>query len=464
MKKTGNLPRVMIAAAGSGSGKTTITCGLLQILKNRGIRVQAFKCGPDYIDPLFHTRVIGVPSRNLDLFLSPEDTVRYLLTADAEQTDLAVIEGVMGFYDGLGGIRTSAGSYDLAKCTGTPVILILDCKGMSLSAAAMVKGFAGFRSDSHIEGVILNRMSPGLYPALKEEIEKETGIPVVGYVPKLTDCLIESRHLGLVLPCEIEDLKRKLEKLVGIIRDTIEIDRILAIAGKAADQETEAEDPAGFFRTDKKVRIGLARDEAFCFVYEDNLRLLRRMGAEIVPFSILRDRHLPEDLQGLLLYGGYPELYAEQIAANRSMLEEIREHIENGIPCMAECGGFMILHEIMEDMDGKEFSMAGVIPGRVFYAGKLTRFGYVTLTPDHESGLPEGIRADGITAHEFHYYDSTAPGEACTAVKPVSGRSWKCMHIEKNLLAGFPHLYYYGAPGVAADFLDKAQKIQRVDD
>ena len=202
----------MIAAAGSGSGKTTVTCGLLQILKNRGIRVQAFKCGPDYIDPLFHTRVIGVPSRNLDLFLSPEDTVRYLLTADAEQTDLAVIEGVMGFYDGLGGIRTSAGSYDLAKCTGTPVILILDCKGMSLSAAAMVKGFAEFRSDSHIEGVILNRMSPGLYPALKEEIEKETGIPVVGYVPKLTDCLIESRHLGLVLPCEIEDLKRKLEK------------------------------------------------------------------------------------------------------------------------------------------------------------------------------------------------------------------------------------------------------------
>ena len=437
MKKTGKLPRVMIAAAGSGSGKTTVTCGLLQILKNRGIRVQAFKCGPDYIDPLFHTRVIGVPSRNLDLFLSPEDTVRYLLTADAEQTDLAVIEGVMGFYDGLGGIRTSAGSYDLAKCTGTPVILILDCKGMSLS---------------------------GLYPALKEEIEKETGIPVVGYVPKLTDCLIESRHLGLVLPCEIEDLKRKLEKLAGIIRNTIEIDRILAIAGKAADQETEAEDPAGFFRTDKKVRIGLARDEAFCFVYEDNLRLLRRMGAEIVPFSILRDRHLPEDLQGLLLYGGYPELYAEQIAANRSMLEEIREHIENGIPCMAECGGFMILHEIMEDMDGKEFPMAGVIPGRAFYAGKLTRFGYVTLTPDHESGLPEGIRADGIPAHEFHYYDSTAPGEACTAVKPVSGRSWKCMHIEKNLLAGFPHLYYYGAPGVAADFLDKAQKIQRVDD
>ena len=440
------LPRIMIAAVGSGCGKTTVTCGLLQILKKRMPRVRAFKCGPDYIDPLFHTRVLGLPSRNLDSFLCPEDTVRYLLGADSSGTDLAVLEGVMGFYDGLGGVRTEAGSYDLARITDTPVILVTDCKGMSLSAAAVIRGFSEFRRDSHICGVILNRVSPGLYPALKKQIEEETGIPVVGYVPKLTDCILESRHLGLVLPDEIAALREKMEKLAAVLEETLEVEQILSLAEKAPDLVCPEEDPACRYHTERPVRIGLAKDEAFCFIYEDNLRLLRKMGAEILPFSPLRDSALPDNLDGLLLYGGYPELYAERLSQNRSLLAEIRRKINEGMPCMAECGGFMILHEELEDLEGKSYPMAGVLPGKVRYTGKLQRFGYMTL--EHN--------ADRIPAHEFHYYESDDPGIACRAVKPVSGRSWNCMHTEGGLLAGFPHLFYYGAPVTAERFLQKA--------
>ena len=294
------IPRILLAAGASGSGKTLITCGLLQALVNRGLKVASFKCGPDYIDPMFHSRVIGTRSRNLDTFFTDGDRIRYLLAKNASDCEIAVMEGVMGYYDGVGGITSRASAYDLASTTDTPVILIVNSRGMSVSLAAYVKGFLEYKKDSHICGVIFNQMSPMLYPRMKKLLEEELSVKVLGYVPKVEDCVIESRHLGLVLPEEIPELKSRLQKLSEVLEKTLDIDGILELAGGApelAAPETEMliqKDTAFGYRTEEKVRIGVADDEAFCFFYADNLNLLEQMGAELVRFSPIHDRELPE--------------------------------------------------------------------------------------------------------------------------------------------------------------------------
>ena len=401
------IPRILLAAGASGSGKTLITCGLLQALVNRGLKVASFKCGPDYIDPMFHSRVIGTRSRNLDTFFTDGDRTRYLLAKNASDCEIAVMEGVMGYYDGVGGITSRASAYDLASTTDTPAILIVNSRGMSVSLAAYVKGFLEYKKDSHICGVIFNQMSPMLYPRMKKLLEEELSVKVLGYVPKVEDCVIESRHLGLVLPEEIPELKSRLQKLSEVLEKTLDIDGILELAGEApelAAPETEMliqKDTAFGYRTEEKVRIGVADDEAFCFFYADNLNLLEQMGAELVRFSPIHDRELPENLDGLLLSGGYPELNGEALEENQEMCTRIREVILDGMPCLAECGGFMYLHQEMEDMEGKQRRVCGVIPGRAYRTPKLNRFGYITLTDKQDTGLGE------IPAHEFHYFDST---------------------------------------------------------
>ena len=290
------IPRILLAAGASGSGKTLITCGLLQALVNRGLKVASFKCGPDYIDPMFHSRVIGTRSRNLDTFFTDGDRTRYLLAKNASDCEIAVMEGVMGYYDGVGGITSRASAYDLASTTDTPVILIVNSRGMSVSLAAYVKGFLEYKKDSHICGVIFNQMSPMLYPRMKKLLEEELSVKVLGYVPKVEDCVIESRHLGLVLPEEIPELKSRLQKLSEVLEKTLDIDGILELAGGApelAAPEPEMliqKDTAFGYRTEEKVRIGVADDEAFCFFYADNLNLLEQMGAELVRFSPIHDR------------------------------------------------------------------------------------------------------------------------------------------------------------------------------
>lgn len=401
------IPRILLAAGASGSGKTLITCGLLQALVNRNLTVASFKCGPDYIDPMFHSRVIGAKSANLDTFFTSPEVTRYLLSENAANCEIAVMEGVMGYYDGVAGTTTQASAYDLASVTDTPVILIVNSKGMSVSLAAYIKGFAEYRKDSHIKGVILNQMSPMLYPRMKELLEKETGLSVLGYVPKVEDCVIESRHLGLVLPDEIPQLRERLQKLAKILEDTLEIDEILKLAADAS--EVQAAEPRISFHLEKTVRIGVAEDEAFCFYYKDNFRLLKSMGAELVTFSPMRDEHLPENLKGLILGGGYPELNARELEANVSMREDIHRALNDGMPCLAECGGFMYLHDEMEAMDGNSYHMAGVISGRAYRTQRLNRFGYVTLTQKKEVlGMND---MGGIPAHEFHYFDSENCGD-----------------------------------------------------
>ncbi len=459
------IPRILLAAGASGSGKTLITCGLLQALVNRKMKVASFKCGPDYIDPMFHSRVIGTKSRNLDTFFTDADITRYLLGRNATDCDIAVMEGVMGFYDGVGGISTKASAYDLTDTTDTPVILIVNSRGMSISLAAYIRGFMEYKENSHIKGVIFNQMSPMLYPRMKKLVEEQSGIEVLGYVPKVEDCVIESRHLGLVLPEEITNLKERLQKLAGVLEDTLEIDRVLALAEKAPDlnipESLAQKNPAFDFRLPEKVRIGVAKDEAFCFFYEDNFRLLQEMGAELVEFSPVHDVHLPENLDGMLLYGGYPELNGEALERNSSMKTEIAQALGSGMPCMAECGGFMYLHEQMEDMNGISRRMCGIIPGKCFRTPKLTRFGYITLTAKKPVFGTASEEAGEIPAHEFHYFDSENCGSDFHAAKPLSKRGWDCIHSTGSLLAGYPHLYYYGNPGVPKAFLLKCLEYHR---
>ena len=448
------IPRILLAAGASGSGKTLITCGLLQALVNRGLKVASFKCGPDYIDPMFHSRVIGTRSRNLDTFFTDGDRTRYLLAKNASDCEIAVMEGVMGYYDGVGGITSRASAYDLASTTDTPVILIVNSRGMSISLAAYIKGFMEYKENSHIKGVIFNQMSPMLYPRMKELLEKELNIKVLGYVPKMDDCVIESRHLGLVLPDEIPELKENLHRLAEVLEKTLDIDAILQLAESA--RELSAKEPRIDFCLKHPLRIGVADDEAFCFFYEDNFRLLRKMGAELVHFSPIRDKKLPAGLDGLLLYGGYPELNGKELEKNTSMREEIQKALSGGMPCMAECGGFMYLHEEMEAMDKKFYHMAGVLPGRAYRTPRLNRFGYVTLIQNHSVLGCETLGE--IPAHEFHYFDSENCGKAFHAAKPESMRNWECIHGTETMLAGFPHLYYYGNPKVAEAFLKECMK------
>lgn len=447
MNKQRKVPRILLGAAASGSGKTLITCGLLQALKNRKLQVTSFKCGPDYIDPMFHSRVIGTKSRNLDSFFADEDTVRYLLEKNARDCEISVIEGVMGYYDGLAGISAKASAYDVAKITKTPAVLIVNAKGMSLSAAAFIKGFVEYQEDSQIRGVILNQVSSMMYPRLKQIIEEELSIKVYGYVPVVKDCVLESRHLGLVMPEEIVDLQQKLMELAEILENSVDIDGLLELAEHA--EELPVQESPVAYHTGRKIRIALAKDEAFCFFYQDNLELLEEMGAELVPFSPIHDKKLPEHIDGMLFHGGYPELYAKKLSENKEMLAAVCAAVQTGIPYMAECGGFMYLHQEMEDMEGHSWPMAGVIHGKSWRTPRLTRFGYITL----EDGTCFGEHVGAIRAHEFHYFDSDCCGEAYTAKKPLSSRSWKCIHSDGQGMSGFPHMYYYSNLRVPEQFL-----------
>lgn len=443
-------PRILIGATASGSGKTMITCGILQALVNRGLKVASFKCGPDYIDPMFHSRVIGTKSRNLDTFFSGENDTRYLFTKSAEGMDISVMEGVMGYYDGVGGTTSQAGAYDLARVTDTPAVLIINTKGMSLSVLPIIKGFLEFKKDSKIQGIILNQMSAMLYPQIKKEIESQIPVHVYGYVPVIKDFTIESRHLGLILPDEVAELNHKLNGLAKILEDTLEIDGLIELANGAKNPEYEKPQ---FSKLPDGVhpRIAVAKDGAFCFYYQDNLDLLQEMGAKLVEFSPLTDKVLPENIQGLLLGGGYPELYAKELSENLSMKESIRQAIDRGLPYLAECGGFMYLHRKMEGMDNVSYDMVGVIDGEVYRTPKLNRFGYVTLTANADQML--GAAGTQVRAHEFHYFDSTACGNGFAAKKPVGKRGWECIQVSDKAAAGFPHLYYYSNPDAAYHFL-----------
>lgn len=439
--------RLLLCAPGSGCGKTTVTCALLQALVNRGIEPVAFKSGPDYIDPMFHSEVIGAKSRNLDLFLMGKAGVLASLGENGAGR-VAVIEGAMGYYDGIA-MSSAASAYDLAWQTKSPAVLIVDARGSALSLAALVAGFRDFRPDSAIRGVILNRVPPMVYPRLKAAIEAQTGLRVYGFLPICPEAALESRHLGLVTAAEVADLKQKLCALAELAERYLDVDGLLALA-TGAPSVPEA-DARPLPPVPGRPRIGVARDRAFCFYYEDALRLLERLGAEIVPFSPLEDGALPAGLNGLYLGGGYPELYGRELSQNETMRRGIREAILNGMPTVAECGGFLYLHAQLEDSGGTFWPMAGVFPCRAVRTDKLSQFGYVNLKTQKD-GLLAGA-GEVLPAHEFHYWKSEQPGADFRAEKPQSERGWPCAWHGPSLYAGFPHVHFCGVPHAARRFV-----------
>ena len=427
----------LIAAPSSGSGKTTVACAVLAALKKRGADPCAFKSGPDYIDPMFHRSALQVDSHNLDLFLSNRDMVRAIFARYAAGHGAAVCEGAMGFYDGQG-LTTRASAWELADTLGLPVLLVVQPGGASVTLAAQIQGLMNFRKNSHVSGILLNSCSEKLYKMLKDLLERETGLPVLGYLPNLPQAAVESRHLGLKTAGEITDIQEKIALLAD--RLVMDWEKLAAVTERPCPEGGRLS-PRG--TASASVRIAVARDGAFCFTYAETLDALREAGAEPVFFSPVRDAALPEGVCGLYLPGGYPELYAQALSENKTMRASIREAVNAGLPTAAECGGFLYLGQSLEDTEGKSWPMAGVLPGAGVRAGRLVRFGYAVLTAKRDSML---FRAgESLPVHEFHHWDSTANGTAFTARKNEK-MQWECGFANENFYAGFPHLYWAGTP------------------
>ena len=479
---------LMLTAMGSGAGKTVTGCAILAALKKRGVRLSAFKCGPDYIDPMFHERALGVPCRNLDLFLQGEDGVRSTL-ARAE-ADFALVEGAMGYYDGLN-YTDEASAYRLARLTGTPAVLAVPPQSSALTLAAQICGLLGFRPESGIAALLLTCCPEKRAMVLAPVLERETGLPVLGFLPPMEAARFESRHLGLMTAQEIHGLEARLAALGDAAERYLDLDRLLALGNRlplegklsrpisreavtdeveppvfdreCTDGETDTSSvirlagDAGCHLTLKgkaKCRIAVARDEAFCFLYADNLDALRGAGAELVFFSPLHDAALP-DADGLYLPGGYPELHARALSENETMRRSIMEAVGRGLPTVAECGGFLYLQQSLEDAEGHSFPQCGALPGHGFKTERLQRFGYLTLRAPLDSLL---FRAgEKLPAHEFHYWDSTENGAALCAEK-ADGRTWRCGFATPSLYAAFPHLHFCGEKPLAERFVKACEQ------
>lgn len=447
-----SIPRLMITAPQSGSGKTTITCAILRALVREGRRAASFKSGPDYIDPMFHSRILGAQSHNLDQFLLPPETLKYLAARSSKDADIAVFEGAMGYYDGIGR-SVEASAYTLSRLCAVPSVLVINGRGSALSMAAIIKGFRQFRPDGLIRGVIINHVSEMTYRYYKKALEDETGIPCLGYFPERDDCHLESRHLGLITAGEITELQALAERLADQAQKSLDWAGLWALARTAPSVACEVPQ----IEKEGRAVIAVAMDKAFCFYYEDTLNLFRMLGADIAPFSPLEDDRLPE-CDGLYLGGGYPELYAGRLSANRAMRKSIKEALDRKLPCIAECGGFMYLHEKFRSDDGTIYPWIGTVPGTVYMTDRLTRFGYVTLTAKEDNLLCRA--GEDLRAHEFHYSDSTDNGCDFMAVKASGKASYECGYATPDLYGAYPHLHLWSNPAMARSFLGRCRQYR----
>ena len=462
------MKRFMLTAMHSNAGKTVMTCALLAALKRRGMDIHSFKCGPDYIDPMFHSRVLGIPSRNLDLFLQGESGVKRTLFRNGGE--LAVLEGAMGYYDGMGG-TDSCSAWETAVKTGTPAVLVMRPKGVGVSLAAQICGMMRFREENHIGGVLLSDCSGTLADYLRPILERETGLPVFGYLPSLKEAELGSRHLGLMTAAEIQDLTERIRVLAEQAEKTVDLDSVIRLAETAPDPEEAATDrrpaaenddaedaPWMKESADISCRIAVARDKAFCFCYEDSLDALRNAGAELVFFSPAEDADLPEDVDGVYLCGGYPELYAEALSRNTGMRQSIHSQLQEGMPVIAECGGFLSLQQTLEDEKGREWPVCGLLPGSGFRTGRLQRFGYHRLRADRDSMLFR--KGEKVPVHEFHYWDCTLNGTDLISEKP-DDRKWACGYADHHMYAAFPHLHLGGELPLAERFVKTCAEFRK---
>ena len=431
--------RLLISAPKSGSGKTLITMGLLALWKQQKKNLASYKCGPDYIDPMFHQRVLGIPCRNLDSYLFGWQDVREdLERVPAEGA--AVIEGAMGLYDGLGGAMPHS-AYDLARRTHTPIVVVvpMDTEHPAEDLGELIKKDIS----GQIKGFLCNRCTEEEAEAFLEEITaNHPALTYFGYLPKMDAGEFSSRHLGLVTAIEVTDFEARISAVCKQVESTINTEKLWEMAMEAEPLSQIPTLPAmrPTLETEPTCcRIGIASDEAFCFYYERSKEHLQAMGALLIPFSPLHDAHLPKDLDALYIGGGYPELYGKELEENGSMREEIRAAIAYGIPTIAECGGFLYLQERLVAEDGTSYAMVGALPGESRKQEKLVRFGYCKLEPEANSMLFSQGRS--VEVHEFHYWDSTHNGEDIPVVKASKQQTWRCGYTSDHLYAGFPHIY-----------------------
>ena len=452
-------PRLILAGAHSGVGKTSVSAGLMSALTRRGLTVQPYKVGPDYIDPAFHNFVTGRKSRNLDSWMLDESTIRHLFFKNAPDPGqgLSIIEGVMGLFDGH--IESGRGSTaDVAGILDAPIIMVINGSAMARSAAALVHGFNTFQPYLKLSGVIVNMVSgQAHYDLLKNYIEQEAGVPCFGYLVKDPRLVLESRHLGLVPSVEVPDLVGRLQVLAEATEETIDLDGLLGLAeaAPALPEIPAASRPAPADR----VRIGLAEDEAFNFYYQDSLDLLTELGADLIPFSPRGDPSLPQSLDGLLFGGGFPEVFAADLMANQSLRREIKKRLEDGLPAYAECGGLMYLGQSLLDPQGQEHEMVGFFPHRSVMTKKLQNFGYVEVNFDQDTVLgPAGSR---VRAHEFHHSRLEWPvPEYVLTIRKNESRHWPGGVSRKNVLAAYPHIHSRANPALAEHFVERCRQYK----
>ncbi len=455
---------ILIAAMNSGAGKTTASCAILSALRKRGLSIRSFKCGPDYIDTMFHRAINDGKGGNLDSYFMDWERISEVFHRQTEGVDFVLAEGAMGFYDGINdSLKGSA--FEIAETLDFPVLLLVDGKGAGLSVCASIQGMLSFSSHPRrrIAGILLNRVSPPYYPRLKKMIEEHCGIPVYGYIPELPAFRLPERHLGLFLPGEMPRFRDWEEGLGRQVEDSIDLDGILLLGNSAGWAQHEMVGRNSMSEYEKRypefpaLRIAVASDEAFCFYYEEDRMLLRDMGATLVPFSPLSDSCLPEDIDGILIPGGYPEHFIRQLHDNVSMRRSIRSAIRNGTPCIAEGGGFLYLSHSLS-YNGESKKMCGIFPGRGKIKNRLVRFGYVEFFSERGGMFgPAGTRLKG---HEFHYFDTDQNGSGLLFKKAGGKTEWRGAFYTDVMYAGFPQLSFQSNPSAAASFLKSCESFR----
>lgn len=441
-------PGLLIAGTHSGCGKTTLTLGIMAALVRRGLAVAPFKCGPDFIDPSLHQVACGRKSRNLDVRMCGRSWVRHCFARHSAAADISVVEGVMGLFDGGAGSAAT-----LAKTLALPVVLVIDCRSQAESVAAVVHGFATLDPEVRLVGVIANRIGSDRHRALvTEAVKNHCQVPILGFLPRREEISIPSRHLGLHMGEETPLGSRGLVQLADLVERNLDCDLLLRLAARpgSTDEPATAAVQGGI-----PVRIGVARDAAFCFYYQDNLDLLAEAGAHLVEFSPLNDAELPPDLHGLYLGGGYPELHARTLGANERMRRQILAFAVQGGPVYGECGGFMYLAETIVDLEGNSHPMAGVYPLTARMEPRLRSLGYRQVTLRRDCLL--GLAGTQLHGHEFHYSTvENIPAELETAFRLEDGRAeGYSMH---HTLAGYVHLHWGRTPEAARRFVDACRR------
>lgn len=453
-----NLPRVVIAATASNTGKTTVTAGILCALMKKNLSVASFKVGPDYIDPSYHQAITGASCHNLDSWLVGKSEVPTLFYNVAKKADISVIEGVMGLYDGgRGGVSSTA---EIAKMLNAPVILIVDAKSMGASAAALAMGFRDYDKKVNFAGVILNRIGSKSHEEMIRDAMEKINIKVFGAIKRDENLHLPHRHLGLVTAYENDEKNNLFEKFSGV-ENEINIDEIIALANNASYIENCRKTFST--KAKKDIKIAVAKDEAFSFYYDDSLSVLEDFGAEIIYFSPLYDKEIP-NCDGIILGGGFPEMFAKELEANKSMRYSIKNAANIGIPIYAECGGYMYLMKSITDLSGNNFDMTGVIKNCAKMEDKLQTVGYVTAKQTKETILGES--GAEFRGHEFHFsveknlnFDEN--NAAFVMEKMRTGTKYFAGFANKNILASYLHLHFIGEPNAARNFVKSCRKFKK---